>query len=140
MSDNYFLDTNIFVDSLDPLDPPKARIAEGLVMRGVDSRLGVISYQVVHEFMNVSLRQFRTTMTVIELELYFFKVLLPMMTIPSSSGLFLEALRMQKAHQIAWYDSLSVAAALQGQCRVLYSEDLQHGRRFGDLVVQNLFS
>jgi len=139
MSDRYFLDTNIFVYSLDPVDPRKARIAEELVTRGVGSRLGVISYQVVQEFMNVSLRQFRATMTVTELELYFFKVLLPMMTIPSSSGLFVEALRLQAAGQIAWYDSLIVAAAIQGGCEILYSEDMQHGRHFGDLVVQNPF-
>ena len=139
MSDKYFLDTNIFVYSLDPVDPRKARIAEELVTRGVGSRQGVISYQVVQEFMNVSLRQFKATMTVAELELYFFKVLLPMMTIPSSSGLFLEGLRLQAAGQIAWYDSLVVAAAIQGGCEVLYSEDMQHGRRFGDLVIQNPF-
>jgi len=139
MSDKYFLDTNIFVYSFDPVDPRKARIAEELVTRGVGSRLGVISYQVVQEFMNVSLRQFKATMTVAELELYFFKVLLPMMTIPSSSGLFLEGLRLQAAGQIAWYDSLVVAAAIQGGCEVLYSENMQHGRRFGDLVIQNPF-
>jgi len=139
MSDRYFLDTNIFVYSLDPVDPRKARIAEELVTRGVGSRLGVISYQVVQEFMNVSLRHFRATMTVTELELYFFKVLLPMMTVPSSSGLFLEGLRVQAATQIAWYDALIVAAALQGGCKILYSEDLQHGRHFGDLVIENPF-
>jgi predicted nucleic acid-binding protein len=139
MSDRYFLDTNILVYSLDPVDPRKARIAEELVTRGVGSRLGVISYQVVQEFMNVSLRQFQVTMTVTELELYFFKVLLPMMTIPSSSGLFVEALRLKTVGQIAWYDSLIVAAAIQGDCKVLYSEDMQHGRRFGDLVIQNPF-
>ena len=139
MSDRYFLDTNILVYSLDPVDPRKARIAEELVTRGVGSRLGIISYQVVQEFINVSLQQFQATMTVTELELYFFKVLLPMMTIPSSSGLFLEALRLKTVAQIAWYDSLIVAAALQGGCKVLYSEDMQHGRRFGDLVIQNPF-
>ena len=139
MSDKYFLDTNIYVYSFDPGDPRKARIAEELVTRGVGSRMGVISYQVVQEFMNVSLRQFKATMTVAELELYFFKVLLPMMTIPSSSGLFLEGLRLQAAGQIAWYDSLVVAAAIQGGCEVLYSENMQHGRRFGDLVIQNPF-
>ena len=64
--------------------------------------------------MNVSLREFRATMTVTELELYFFKILLPMMRVPSSTELFLEALRLQKANQIAWYDSLIVAAAIQG--------------------------
>src|ERR1035441_9881684 len=139
MSDRYFLDTNIFVYSLDPVDPPKARVAEQLVTRGVTSGQGVISYQVVQEFLNVSLRQFRATMTVTELELYFFKVLLPMMRIPSSTELFLEALRLQKLNQIAWYDSLIVAGAIQGRCEILYSEDMQHGRRFGDLVIQSPF-
>jgi predicted nucleic acid-binding protein len=106
----------------------------------VTSGLGVVSYQVVQEFMNVSLRQFRATMTVFELERYFFRILLPMMRISSSAPLFLEALQLQTSSRLSWYDSLIVAAALQGGCGILYSEDLQHGRRFGDLVVQNPFS
>lgn len=139
MSDRYFLDTNVFVYSLDPVERRKAPIAEKLVTRGVTSGLGVVSYQVVQEFMNVSLRRFKTTMTVLELERYFFRVLLPMMRISSSAPLFLEALQVQASNQISWYDSLIVSAALQGGCKVLYSEDLQHGRRFADLVVQNPF-
>jgi len=139
MSDRYFLDTNILVYSFDGVEPRKASVAEDLVIRAVTSGLGIISYQVVQEFINVSLRRFGTTMTVAELELYFFKILLPMMRVPSSTELFLEALRLQMANRIAWYDSLIVAAAIRGGCDVLYSEDMQHGRRFGDLVTQNPF-
>ena len=139
MSDRYFLDTNVLVYSFDPVEPRKASVAEDLVIRAVTSGLGIISYQVVQEFINVSLRRFGTTMTVTELELYFFKILLPMMRVPSSTELFLEALRLQMANRIAWYDSLIVAAAIRGGCDVLYSEDMQHGRRFGDLVTQNPF-
>jgi predicted nucleic acid-binding protein len=51
----------------------------------------------------------------------------------------MQGLRMQAAHQFAWYDSLIIAAALEGGCKVLYSEDLQHGQHFGDLVVENPF-
>jgi len=139
MSDRYFLDTNILVYSFDRVEPRKASVAEDLVTRAVTSGLGIISYQVVQEFINVSLRRFGTTMTVTELELYFFKILLPMMRVPSSTELFLEALRLQMANRIAWYDSLIVAAAIRGGCDVLYSEDMRHGRRFGDLVIQNPF-
>lgn len=139
MSDKHFLDTNVFVYSLDPVEPRKAVIAEKLVTQGVTSGLGVISYQIVQEFMNVSLRQFQATMTVTELERYFFKILLPMMRVPSSTELFLEALRLRATNQLAWYDSLIVAAAVQAHCKILYSEDLQDGRRFGDLVVENPF-
>jgi predicted nucleic acid-binding protein len=62
-----------------------------------------------------------------------------MMAISSSPALVIEALRLQGANQLSWYDSLIVAAAIQGRCEILYSEDLQHGRRFGDLVVENPF-
>jgi|SRR5580692_1320650 predicted nucleic acid-binding protein len=139
MSDKYFLDTDIFIYSFDLANPRKAQIAEELVTRGVGSKAAVISYQVVQEFINVSLRRFKAPITVAELEIYFSKVLLPMMTITSSSGLFLEALRLQGANQLSWCDSLIVTAAIQGGCKVLYSEDLQHRRQFGNLVIQNPF-
>jgi predicted nucleic acid-binding protein len=61
------------------------------------------------------------------------------MRIPSSTELFLEALRLRTSNQLGWYDALIVAAAIQGGCEILYSEDLQHGRRFGDLMIQNPF-
>jgi predicted nucleic acid-binding protein len=32
-----------------------------------------------------------------------------------------------------------VAAALQADCAVLYTEDLQHGQKFGSLAIQNPF-
>jgi predicted nucleic acid-binding protein len=139
MSDKYFLDTTVFVYSLDLVEPQKALIAEKLVTQGVTAGLGVISYQIVQEFMNVSLRQFKATMTVTELERYFFTILLPMMRVSSSTELFLDALQLRATNQLAWYDSLIVAAANQGDCQVLYTEDMQHGQRFGDVLIQNPF-
>lgn len=35
---------------------------------------------------------------------------------------------------------LDTNVALEGNCKRLYSEDLQPGRRFGDLVVENPFA
>jgi predicted nucleic acid-binding protein len=35
---------------------------------------------------------------------------------------------------------LIVAAALEGGCSLLYSEDLQSGRNFGDLRIENPFA
>jgi predicted nucleic acid-binding protein len=46
---------------------------------------------------------------------------------------------LRTSNQLGWYDALIVAAAIQGGCEILYSEDLQHGRRFGDLIIQNPF-
>ncbi len=137
--DKFFLDTNILVYSFDPDDARKAFIAEKLVTRALTSGVGVTSYQVVQEFVNVSLRKFAVAMTPVELERYFLRVLFPLMKISSSAPLFLQALHLQSANRLSWYDSLIVAAAIQGECKVLYSEDFQHGQRFGQLVVQNPF-
>jgi predicted nucleic acid-binding protein len=139
MSDKYFLDTNILVYSVDPTSPLKRARARKLVTDGTTSKLGVISYQVVQEFVNIALGKFRSVVVRTDLEEFLRGVLFPMMAVPSSPWLFLDALRLHEGNQLSWYDSLIVAAAIQGRCGILYSEDLQHGRRFGDLVVQNPF-
>ena len=139
-ADKFFLDTNILVYSFDPDAPNKAAIAEKLVIRGRSSGLGVISYQVAQEFINVALRRFAATMSAGELERYSLRVLFPLLQIHSSPQLFLHALHLQVRSKLSWYDSLIVAAALQSGCKILFSEDLQDQQRFGDLVIQNPFN
>ena len=74
-----------------------------------------------------------------DLESFVLNALFPMTAVSSSPSLFIEALRIPEGNQLSWYDSLIVAAAIQGDCEFLYSEDLPHGRRFGNLVIQNPF-
>jgi len=57
----------------------------------------------------------------------------------SSRALYGEALRLSDRYRLSWYDSLILAAAIEGQCSVLYSEDLQHGKQFENLHVENPF-
>ena len=139
MSDKYFLDTNVVVYSVDLTSPLKRRRARELVTDGTTSKLGVISYQVIQEFVSVASRRFQSAVAPGDLEEFLRDVLFPMMAVPSSPWLFLDALRLHDRDQLSWYDALIIAAAIQGRCKVLYSEDLQHGRRFGDLVIQNPF-
>ena len=134
-----FLDTNIIVYAFGRGLPEKARIAQQLITDGVSERQAVISYQVVQEFINVVLYGFRVAMSTLDLESFVLTALFPMMAVSSSRALLLQALRLQAAHQLAWHDSLVVAAALESNCMILYSEDLQDGRRFGDVVVKNPF-
>lgn len=139
MSDKYFLDTNVIVYSVDLTSPLKRKRARELVTDGTTNKLGVISYQVVQEFVNVAIRKFRSAVAQTDLEEFLRGVLFPMMAVPSSPWLFLDALRLQDANRLSWYDALIVAAAIQGRCKILFSEDLQDGRRFGDLVIENPF-
>lgn len=72
-------------------------------------------------------------------ERYFRIVFRPLLQVHSSAALYAEALVLQGSHQLSWYDSLIVCAALQAECGTLYSEDLQHHQQFGKLRIVNPF-
>jgi predicted nucleic acid-binding protein len=133
-----FLDTNIFVYCFDRSDEDKSARAENLIYEALASRHGVISYQVAQEFV-AALRRFRVPLHFDDIEEYWLTTLLPLLMIYFTPELYTRALNLAKRDRLSWYDSLIVAAAIQGGCEVLYSEDMQHGRRFGDLVIQNPF-
>src|ERR1700719_1587526 len=139
MSGRFFLDTNIFVYTFDAKAPTKAKRAAQLIRRAADTGEGVISYQVVQEFFNVALRRFVQPMRVAEAEQYLITVLRPLLAVHSSPAIYFEALLVTEKHRISWYDSLIVAAALEGRCEKLYSEDLQPGRKIEGMKIENPF-
>ena len=139
MSARFFLDTNIFVYTFDTDTPAKAKKALQLVRRAVDTGQGIVSYQVVQEFFNVALRRFALPLTVAEAEQYLVTVFRPLLAVHSSPALYQEALHLSGKHRLAWYDSLIVAGALEGNCETLFSEDLQHGQVLEGLRVENPF-
>ncbi len=139
MSVRFFLDTNIFIYSMDGSAPEKARKAEELIRMALKSEKAVVSYQVVQEFFNVALRRFKQPMSASMADRYLATVFRPLLRVQSSLALYAETLRVFDRHMIAWYDALIVAAAIQSGCEVLYTEDLQNGQRFGDLRVINPF-
>ena len=139
MSGKYFLDTNVLIYSFEENDAKKAHRASQLIRQAVATGEGVISYQVVQEFFNFALRRAAYPMTTHEVERYLDRVLRPLLSIHSSPAFYVEALHLHGRYHLAWYDALIVAAALQANCDVLYSEDLQDGQRFGRMQVKNPF-
>ncbi len=139
MSDRYFLDTNIFVYAFDETAPAKSRKADELIRAAIAAHTGLVSYQVVQEFFNAAFKRFTPPLSLVEAEQYLGAVFRPLLSVHSSQALYLEALQLHSRWRLAWYDSLIVAAALQAKCSVLYTEDMQHGQRFGDLEIENPF-
>jgi predicted nucleic acid-binding protein len=133
-----FLDTNIFVYCFDRSVKEKSTTAENLIYEALASRQGLISYQVAQEFV-AAVRRFRVPLHFGDVEEYWQTTLLPLLMVYFTPELYTRALSLAQRDRLSWYDSLIVSAALQGGCEVLYSEDLQHDRRFGDLVIQNPF-
>jgi predicted nucleic acid-binding protein len=62
-----------------------------------------------------------------------------MAVVHSSLELFHAALTIQSRYRLSWYDSIIVGAAIESGCSTLYSEDMQHGAKFGAMQVQNPF-
>jgi predicted nucleic acid-binding protein len=139
MSDRFFLDTNIFVYSFDQSAVAKSQRAAQLIREALTTQKGIISYQVVQEFFNVALRRFSQPMQSADVEQYLSTVFRPLLAVHSSLALYAEALRLYALSGLSWYDALIVSAAIQAQCDLLYTEDLQHGQRFGTLQIRNPF-
>jgi predicted nucleic acid-binding protein len=140
MSGRFFLDTNIFVYSFDASSPKKAAQAKKLIRSAIETRGGIVSYQVVQEFFNVALCRFAKPMSGADAEQYLATTFRPLLSVHSSLALYGEALRIGARFRLAWYDSLIVASAIEGQCNLLYSEDFQNGQQIGSVTISNPFA
>ena len=140
MSGRFFLDTNIFIYSFDASSPKKAAESRKLIRSAIGTRRGIVSYQVVQEFFNVALRRFAQPMSSADAEQYLSTTFRPLLSVHSSPALYGEALRIAARYQLAWYDSLIAASAIEGQCDILYSEDFQNGQQIESVTIANPFS
>jgi predicted nucleic acid-binding protein len=139
MNDKYFLDTNILIYSFDSNHPTKRKIARDLVSGALEKGKGIISYQVIQEFLNVATRKFAVPLSLKDTRLYLNIVLEPLCEVFSSMELFHQALEISDQWKFPFYDALIVAAALQADCRVLYSEDMQDNQTIKGLSIRNPF-
>lgn len=139
MSDKFFLDTNILVYSFDDGELEKRDRARALVAEALSESRGIISYQVIQEFLNAALRKFAEPLTAADTERYLTVVLEPLCTVFASVELYHQAIDIAERWKYSFYDSLIIASALQAGCAIIYSEDLQHGQKIGGLRILNPF-
>lgn len=131
-----FFDTNVLVYSRDPDDVAKRALARNLIERSIEEESFVVSTQVLVEFYATSIRR-RLVGPAQALDLVRFWG--GHDTVPHTPDLVARGIELHQAHSLSIWDGLIVQAALDAQCEVLLSEDLQHGRRFGSLEVVNPF-
>jgi predicted nucleic acid-binding protein len=137
--DRFFLDTNIFVYALQPDGSAKASRARELIRTAGSSNRGAVSYQVVQEFFNVALRKFQPPLQTGDAAQFLRRVFLPLLEVEPTESLMVGALHVHDRYRLSWYDALIVAAAGKARCRLLYSEDFQHGQEFDGVRVVDPF-
>jgi predicted nucleic acid-binding protein len=127
-----FFDTNILIYAF-AADDPRSPRAESLISEG-----GVIGVQVLNEFTNVTHRKLRWHWDQIEASLEVVEELLGPVA-PLTAAIHARAVILARERKLSVYDALIVAAAHDAGCKILFSEDLQHGQKFGTLTIENPF-
>jgi len=137
MSAKYFIDTNIFVCSFDHDQPAKKARALALIQESLETGSGIISTQVIQEFLSVATQKFIVPMKIEDAKEYLRLVMNPLCQIYPDLALYESCLEIQSETKYSFYDSLILASALRGGCNVLYSEDLQEGQMVRELKIVN---
>jgi predicted nucleic acid-binding protein len=136
MSARSFFDSNVLVYSDDARSPEKQARALDLIERCRIEHTGVISTQVLQEYFVTSTKKLKvpaeTARRKTELFSHFDLVRIDVEDI-------LAAIDLHRSHQLSFWDALIVRTALRSGCSVLFSEDLQDGRKIGGLEIVNPF-
>lgn len=134
MHAEFFFDTNILLYAASGAvnETAKRMVARDLLARDG----GGLSVQVLAEFYVNATAKFKLpedkVIRILEsLENY--------PVIPISESVFWSALEIRKRHQISYWDSAIIAAALELGCETVYSEDLNHGQLYAGVRVINPF-
>lgn len=132
-----FVDTNILVYAHDSSSPTKQQICIELVDRLSASRFGRLSTQVLVEFFSAVTRKLDLRPAV---AIEILNDLAVWLVYSPSADDVIEAALLSAKHSISIWDALIIQAALASRCTILWSEDMQHGRRFQTLVVRSPFA
>lgn len=129
-----FFDTNVLIYSVSESDP-RSDIAESLLAAG-----GVVSVQILNEFVSTARRKIGMSWDDVVEAVSAIRVLCPFpraLTVETYDA----SVAIARSHGFHIYDALVVAAALEADCDVLYTEDLQDGQIIeGRLTVRNPFN
>jgi predicted nucleic acid-binding protein len=134
-----FIDTNIFVYAHDETDPKKAKQARQLLVDLATDGNGCISTQVIQEFCNVALRKSVTPLLPKDIGRIIKELLAPLLAHRPDGLFYLRTLVTYSRYSLSFYDAAIVQAAIDLNCAVLYSEDMQTGARYGKVLVTNPF-
>ena len=130
-----FLDTNVVVYAFDRADPEKRARAIAILEEG--KRL-VVSTQILLETWWVLTRRLAEPLSEDRASAVI-DTLTELPVVNTDPELVRRAIRTSRETGIAIWDAMIIEAARSGGCNRVLSEDLQDGRDYGGVVVENPF-
>jgi predicted nucleic acid-binding protein len=133
-----FVDTNVLVYAHDLSETARRPTAQARLEQLWEDHAGVVSSQVLQEFYHVVTRRMtppvpRGAARQIVTAYAEWPVVSP------DAALVVAASTLEEQHSVSFWDALIVEAARRAGARRLLTEDLQHGRRFGPVTIENPF-
>ncbi len=131
-----FIDTNIWVYALSSQDHAKKKVAVELIAKTYRDDMICVSSQVLKEFANFAFRKTRKSAAEINAMLsrigsYTF--------VADTKELVADGVTGRETWQVGFYDALIIAAANKAGCTTIFTEDLNNGQKYGNVVAINPF-
>lgn len=130
-----FIDTNILAYAVDRHDVTRRKKARSL-LRQLRKEGAVISTQIMQEFFVVATNK-------LSIEPFYAKEILRKLNnfevIIVDVGLILEAVDCMATNKVSFWDSLMIVSAERAKCKVIYTEDLNHGQIIRGVQIMNPF-
>jgi predicted nucleic acid-binding protein len=122
MNDRIFIDTNILVYIVKDNTGKAEIIASKILMKNNS----FISTQVVNEFWNVALKKLDFSYENVLFSITKFSEVFIISSVKLST--IKRALHIKEQYAYSFYDSAIIASALQNNCKILFTEDMQHNQ------------
>ncbi len=131
-----FIDTNLFVYTLDKKDEVKQQQARKILKRVMNSHQPVISTQVIKEFYVAATSKLKADPIIIKNIIHNFH---NMEIVNNDLELIEQAIDISIISQVSFWDSLIIAAAEKANCKFVFSEDLNSGQTYRGVMILNPF-
>lgn len=123
MSDNSFIVTNVIIYAFSSSDTEKRKKALNLFL---NESFPTISIQVLNEFCNIQKKKFKINNPDIKTNLGL--ILEKTKLFSNSYNDIVLACDISGKYHYSYYDSLIISSALNNNCSILYSEDMQNNQ------------
>lgn len=138
MKDKILLDTNVMVYLFDKPHIEKNDIARKLFSSYLIEDNFFLSTQVLGEMINVLLRKYKSNFPVDDIET-FIRVLPERKILTVEPLCYAKALEIHKRYGFSFWDSLIISTAINNNCTLIYSEDMQHHQMIDNVTIINPF-
>ncbi len=131
-----FLDTNVLIYCDDASEPAKQQKALEVLDEHTRARTGVVSLQVLQEYFVAACRMLGLDSGTARRKVEIFAML--DVAEPTVSDI-LAAIDLHRFHGFSYWDALVLRMAKQAGCRVVLTEDMQHGQVIDGMRIVNPF-